>query len=79
MRAGTNGLGAASAIHLAKHNAAHIYISGRSAQSAQKVIKLIHNSGSKTDVTFVKCDLASLSSVREAAETFVSQTTRWTS
>ncbi|KAJ5111441.1 hypothetical protein N7532_001976 [Penicillium argentinense] len=73
---GTKGLGAASAIHLANHDAAHIYISGRSAQSAQKIVALIRDSGSKTNVTFVECDLASLSSVREAAEAFISQTTQ---
>lgn len=73
-RAGTNGLGAASAVHFAKHNAAHIYISGRNAQSAQEVIEQVRGSGSKTDITFVECDLASLSSVKETAETFLSQT-----
>ena len=70
---GTNGLGAQSAIHLAKHNAAHIYISGRNAQSAEKIIAQIRDSGSKTDVKFIECDLASLSSVKTAAEAFVSQ------
>ncbi|KAJ5993676.1 hypothetical protein N7451_009400 [Penicillium sp. IBT 35674x] len=73
---GTNGLGAQSAIHLSKHNASHIYISGRNAQSAEKVITQIHNSGSKTQVTFIQCDLASLDSVKEAAENFTSDTTR---
>lgn len=73
---GTNGLGAQSAIHLSKHNASHIYISGRNAQSAEKVITEIHSSGSKTQVTFIQCDLASLDSVKEATEKFTSDTTR---
>lgn len=73
-RTGTNGLGAQSAIHLAKHNAAHIYISGRNAKSAESVIKQIRDTGSKTEVTFIECDLASLSSVKQAAEQFASQT-----
>lgn len=71
---GTNGLGAQSAIHLAKHNASHIYISGRNAQSAEKIIAQIRDTGSRTEVTFIQCDLASLSSVKDAAEQFVSQT-----
>ncbi|KAJ5759403.1 hypothetical protein N7520_006559 [Penicillium odoratum] len=73
---GTNGLGAQSAIHLSKHNAAHIYISGRNVQSAEKIINQIRASGSKTELTIIQCDLASLQSVKEAAEKFTSQTTR---
>ncbi|KGO76860.1 Permease, cytosine/purine, uracil, thiamine, allantoin [Penicillium italicum] len=69
----TGGLGAASAIHLAKHNPSHIYISGRNATNAEKVIKQIHEDNPKLAVTFIKCDLASLSSVKEAAERFTSQ------
>lgn len=71
---GTNGLGAQSAIHLAKHNAAHIYISGRNAKSAENVINQIRATGTKTEVTFIECDLASLSSVKSAAEKFASET-----
>ncbi|KAJ5380701.1 uncharacterized protein N7496_003129 [Penicillium cataractarum] len=70
---GTNGLGAQSAIHLAKHNASHIYISGRNAASAEKIITQIRDTGSKSEVQFIKCDLASLSSVKEAAKQFLSQ------
>lgn len=73
---GTNGLGAQSAIHLAKHNAAHIYISGRNAKSAENVIKQIRDHGSTTEVTFIECDLASLSSVKQTAERFAAQTPR---
>lgn len=73
---GTNGLGAQSAIHLSKHNASHIYISGRNAQSAEKVITQIRESGSETKVTFIQCDLASLDSVKQATEKFTSETTR---
>lgn len=73
INSGTNGLGAQSAIHLAKHNASHIYISGRNAQNAEKIITQIRDTGSKTNVKFIQCDLASLSSVKEAAEQFASQ------
>ena len=70
---GTGGLGAASAIHLAKHNPSHIYLSGRNAISAEKVIKQIHETSPKLAVTFIKCDLSSLASVKTAAEDFTSQ------
>lgn len=65
-------MGAQSAIHLAKHNPAHIYISGRNANAAEKVIQQIRDSGSNTETTFIECDLASLASVKKAAEEFVS-------
>ncbi|OQE42248.1 hypothetical protein PENCOP_c004G05531 [Penicillium coprophilum] len=67
---GTGGLGAASAIHLAKHNPSHIYLSGRNATSAEKVIEEIHQVAPNLAVTFIKCDLSSLASIKEAAENF---------
>lgn len=70
---GTGGLGAESAKHLAKHNASNIYISGRNRQNAEKVITSIRESGSKTNVIFIECNLASLDSVKRAAETFIEQ------
>ncbi|KAL3465101.1 hypothetical protein BJX64DRAFT_285963 [Aspergillus heterothallicus] len=72
---GTTGLGAATALELAKHHAARIYISGRNAQAATSVIEQIRGV-SKTDVTFVKCDLTSLSSVKAAATGFLSKEIR---
>ncbi|KAK2755482.1 putative secondary metabolism biosynthetic enzyme [Arachnomyces sp. PD_36] len=73
---GTAGLGAATAVHLAKQSPAHIYISGRNASSADAVIKQVQKTGSKTKVTFLKCDLASLASVKKAAETVVEHESR---
>ncbi|CAG8883959.1 unnamed protein product [Penicillium nalgiovense] len=70
---GTGGLGAASALHLAKHHPSHIYLSGRNATSAEKVIKQIHEINSKLAVTFIECDLASLTSIKTAAEHFANQ------
>ncbi|KXG54054.1 Short-chain dehydrogenase/reductase SDR [Penicillium griseofulvum] len=70
---GTAGLGAESAIQIAKHNPSHIYLSGRNVTSAEKVIKQIHQTTPNLAVTFIKCDLASLTSVKEAAEHFTSQ------
>ncbi|KAL4746665.1 hypothetical protein BDW72DRAFT_207143 [Aspergillus terricola var. indicus] len=71
---GTAGLGAAAAIHLAKHSPAHIYISGRNAKSADAVIQQAQKSGTK--VSFLACDLASLDSVKKAADTILAQESR---
>ncbi|KAL3433238.1 hypothetical protein BDV09DRAFT_186837 [Aspergillus tetrazonus] len=71
---GTAGLGAAAVIHLAKHSPAHIYISGRNAKSADVVIQQAQKSGTK--VSFLACDLASLDSVKKAADTILAQESR---
>ncbi|GIJ82681.1 hypothetical protein Asppvi_001192 [Aspergillus pseudoviridinutans] len=75
---GTAGLGAATVLHLAKHSQppAHIYISGRNAKRADELIKQVAGSNSPTPVSFLPCDLASLASVNEAAETILSQESR---
>ncbi|KAJ5709394.1 Oxidoreductase short-chain dehydrogenase/reductase family [Penicillium malachiteum] len=73
---GTAGLGAETARRLAKQSPAHIYISGRNAAAADKVIQQIRQAGSKTVVTFLKCDLASLDSVRHAAERILTHESR---
>ncbi|KAL4929001.1 oxidoreductase, short-chain dehydrogenase/reductase family [Aspergillus undulatus] len=77
---GTAGIGTQTALHLAKHNVARIYISGRSSASANGVIQAIQavqvqdqgqprnpRTQTKTDVIFVRCDLTSLASVKDAA------------
>ncbi|KAF4228257.1 hypothetical protein CNMCM6457_006921 [Aspergillus fumigatiaffinis] len=72
---GTAGLGAATVLHLTKHSQppAHIYISGRNEQRADDLIKQVSASNSTTRVSFLPCDLASLSSVNEAAETILQE------
>ncbi|KAJ6032207.1 hypothetical protein N7540_002939 [Penicillium herquei] len=71
---GTGGLGASSALELSKHNPAHIYISGRNTKNAESIIEEIQKSNKSTKVTFVECDLSSLSAVQKAAELFLAQT-----
>ncbi|KAL5357355.1 hypothetical protein BJX96DRAFT_163030 [Aspergillus floccosus] len=73
---GTSGLGAVTVQNLAKHNPAHIYLSGRNAASASTVIQQVQDSGSSAKLTFMKCDLASLASVKSAAEEFLAQESR---
>ncbi|KAL4916490.1 retinol dehydrogenase 11 [Aspergillus aurantiobrunneus] len=77
---GTAGLGAETAKQLAKASPAHIYISGRKAAAADKLIQQIQQASgggdTATPVTFLPCDLASLSSVKQAAETVLAQESR---
>ncbi|KAK0725064.1 hypothetical protein B0H67DRAFT_550701 [Lasiosphaeris hirsuta] len=69
---GTSGLGAASALALARLSPARIYISGRRPAPADAVIAAIAALPEPTpQVTFLPCDLASLASVRAAADTLL--------
>lgn len=69
---GTSGLGAASAVALARLSPARIYISGRRPAAADTVIAAIAAlPGPTPQVTFLPCDLASLASVRAAADTLL--------
>lgn len=63
-------------VHLAKHSPAQIYISGRNAKSADTIIKQVADAGSKTPVSFIECDLASLASVKKAAEELITKESR---
>ncbi|KAJ5747600.1 uncharacterized protein N7511_009296 [Penicillium nucicola] len=74
---GTNGLGATSAIHLAKHNPSHIYISGRNEASAQQTITSIQQINPSVQTTFIKCDLTSLPSINQTIESFTSHSPPW--
>ncbi|KAF7545931.1 hypothetical protein G7Z17_g8773 [Cylindrodendrum hubeiense] len=64
---GTRGVGKTALLHLAKHNPAHIYFTGRNQSAADSVLAALP-SGIKG--TFLQCDLSSLESVRTAAEAF---------
>ncbi|KAJ2979373.1 hypothetical protein NUW58_g7217 [Xylaria curta] len=65
---GTNGLGAAAAVMLARRNPAKIYITGRNESAAQHVIADIKSTGTQTETVWLRCDHANLASVKEAAE-----------
>jgi len=66
---GTSGLGAASALALARLGPSRIYISGRRSSAAAAIIAQIETLSSNTvSALFLPCDLADLSSVNAAAE-----------
>ena len=73
---GTNGLGASSISFIASHNPAHILFSGRNKARADDLIFKIAQASPSTKVTFVECDLASLTSVQSAAKQILSSTDR---
>jgi NAD(P)-dependent dehydrogenase (short-subunit alcohol dehydrogenase family) len=73
---GTAGLGAESVVHLAKHNPAAIYFSGRSASSAKTVIERVKATTPNANLVFVECDLTSLVSVKAAAERILAESDR---
>lgn len=73
---GTAGLGRATVLSLAAHEPAEIIFTGRSQTSADGVIEETSSKYPKVAITFVKCDLASLVSVQNAAREVVSKITR---
>lgn len=70
----TGGLGAETAISLAKEKPAHLILIGRSQARIQPVIDEVKRISPATTVTFVQADFASLASVRKAAEQVKSST-----
>ncbi|MCJ1298737.1 hypothetical protein MMC08_001527 [Hypocenomyce scalaris] len=66
----TAGIGAESVLALAKHNPEHIYFSGRDYKKASALIHDIEVAVPNAKLTFLECDLASLASVKAAAQQF---------
>ncbi|KAM3416413.1 hypothetical protein BST61_g8010 [Cercospora zeina] len=73
---GTGGLGRETVVSFAKHDAAHIYFTGRSQSSADETIRLAKSTNATAPVTFIKCDLASFASVQTAVQDLLSRTQR---
>ena len=73
---GTAGLGYETAVSFAAHNPGHIFFTGRSQPSADKLIKEVNSKYPNVPITFVQCDLASLESVQNAAREILSKTDR---
>ena len=73
---GTAGLGYQTVLSFAKHGAAHIFFTGRSAASAQTLTKDVQSVAPNVGITFVSCDMTSLASVQTAAKEVLSKTDR---
>ncbi|KAF4341376.1 NAD(P)-binding [Fusarium beomiforme] len=66
-----NGIGSATAYALATGSPRILILLARSKTKYQPVIDKIHNINALTDVKFIETDLASMSSVRKAADTIL--------
>jgi retinol dehydrogenase-12 len=73
---GNIGLGKATSLALAKHNPEHIYLAARTPSKAEDAIKEIKTAVPNVKITFIQCDLASLSSVQTAAREFTNKSSR---
>ena len=73
---GNNGLGKESIKQLAKHNPTRIYMGARSIKRAQEAIQDIKKEVPNTPITFLEMDLASFSSIKSAADTFLAENDR---
>lgn len=74
---GNAGLGLETVKQLSSHNAARVYLAARSQQKAEQAIKELQAANQKaTNVVFLKLDLASLESVKDAASNFLQRETR---
>ncbi|RYP07039.1 hypothetical protein DL765_009279 [Monosporascus sp. GIB2] len=73
---GTGGIGAEIVVELAKHHPGRIIFTGRNAQSAEATIKRVQTAAPGVGVCFVPCDLASLASVKDAANKILSENSR---
>jgi NAD(P)-dependent dehydrogenase (short-subunit alcohol dehydrogenase family) len=73
---GNNGLGKESILQLSKHNPSKIYLCARSSSKGNLAIKTIKSTVPNVNIIFLELDLASLASVKTAAETFLAENTR---
>ena len=73
---GSNGLGAESILQLSKHNPAKIYLGARDESRAQRAIASIKSFVPDAKIEFLPLDLASLKSVKQAADAFTASSTR---
>lgn len=74
---GNAGLGFETVKQLSSHNATRIYLAARSQEKAEQVIRELRAANHKaTNIIFLKVDLASLESVKDAASDFLHRETR---
>ncbi|KAI9667611.1 MAG: hypothetical protein M1821_000427 [Bathelium mastoideum] len=73
---GNTGIGKTTIAALAQHYPSKIYLTARNAQKAAEAIKDIQKTTPHAPLTFLECDLTSLTSVQDAAKKFVSESQR---
>lgn len=70
MLAGNTGLGKETVLQLAKHNPKEIYLAARTPSKAEAAIEDIKKVVPNGNISYLKMDLTSFSSIKEAAEEF---------
>ncbi|KAK3073178.1 hypothetical protein LTR53_005466 [Teratosphaeriaceae sp. CCFEE 6253] len=73
---GNNGLGKETVLQLAKHSPKEIFLAARSESKAVAAITEIKAAVKKASVTFLKLDLSSFRSIKQAADDFSSRSNR---
>lgn len=73
---GNTGLGKETVLQLIKHNPKEIFLAARTQSKAEDAIKEIKSKVPNGNVSFIKLDLTSLASVKEAADEVKSKSDR---
>lgn len=71
MTGANSGIGQQTAIELARHDPAQIWVAARTVSSGQETVEEIQAAGPNVDVRFVQIDLASFASIKAAAKTLL--------
>ncbi|KAE8447338.1 hypothetical protein EG329_010896 [Mollisiaceae sp. DMI_Dod_QoI] len=70
------GIGKQAALDLAKHNPAQIWIAARNSQTGEAAVTEIKTSSPGANVQFLKMDLGSFTSIKQAAGKFLASSSR---
>ncbi|KAJ6133934.1 oxidoreductase [Penicillium sp. IBT 18751x] len=73
---GNAGLGKETILQLAKHHPKEIFLAARTQLKAEDAIQEIKKAVPKSNISYIKLDLTSFTSVKEAAEDFKSRSDR---
>ncbi|KAL9023972.1 MAG: hypothetical protein Q9196_006852 [Gyalolechia fulgens] len=73
---GNTGLGKEAVCQLAKHNPSHIFLAARTPSKGEAAVEEIRKAAPSTNITYLKLDLCSFTSISAAAQEFKSKSTR---
>ncbi len=73
---GNIGIGKQSALELSKHNPSQLWIGGRNGETGNAAVEEIKAASPGASVRFLKMDLASFDSVKQAVKTFQASASR---
>jgi retinol dehydrogenase-12 len=70
------GIGKQTALELAKHSPAQLWIAARNIESGKETVEKIKSIAPSVDVVFLHMDLTSFDSIKDAAKTVLAETQR---